>query len=102
MSAPLATNLAPQMSVSFRPNGDAFTPKTARQAAEAFESLFIAQMMAPMFEGIDDDSVFGGGAGQEIYRGMMIEHYGAGIAQRGGVGIADHLERYLLQLQETP
>lgn len=98
---PAPASLGPSMGVMTMPNPGGHTPKTARESAEAFESLFIAQMMAPMFDGIDDESVFGGGGGEDVYRGMMIEQYGAAVAQRGGIGIADALERYLLRLQET-
>ncbi|RME62271.1 MAG: chemotaxis protein chel [Alphaproteobacteria bacterium] len=76
-------------------------PRDVRETAQAFESLFIAQMMAPMFAGLDDDALFGGGPGQDIYRSMMVEQYGAIVAKRGGIGIADALERYLLTLQEV-
>lgn len=98
---PTPASLGPSMGIMTTPNPAGNTPRTARQSAEAFESLFIAQLMAPMFDGVDDESAFGDGAGQDIYRGMMIEQYGAAVAQRGGIGIADSLERYLLRLQET-
>jgi len=72
----------------------------AREAAEQFESVFLAQMMAPMFEGLGEDELFGGGPSTKIYRSMMVQEYGKAIARTGGVGIADAVEREILKLQE--
>ena len=71
-----------------------------REAAEQFESVFLAQMMAPMFDGLGEDELFGGGPSTQIYRSMMVQEYGKAIARTGGVGIADAVEREILKLQE--
>ncbi|MEM6850392.1 MAG: rod-binding protein, partial [Pseudomonadota bacterium] len=44
-------------------------------AAQEFEAVFLAQMMAPMFQGLKTDGPFGGGHGEEIYRGLLVEQY---------------------------
>ncbi len=72
-----------------------------RQAAEDFEAVFVSQMLAPMFETLESDTMFGGGPGEGIYRSMMVEEYGRAIARTGGVGIADQVERELLRIQEA-
>jgi len=71
-----------------------------RRAAEEFESVFLAQMMAPMFDGLGEDGLFGGGPSTKIYRSMMVQEYGKAIARSGGVGVADAVEREMLKLQE--
>ena len=71
-----------------------------RQAAEDFEAVFMAQMLAPMLETVSSDGLFGGGPGEDIYRSLMAEEYGKAIARSGGVGIADQVERELLRIQE--
>jgi Rod binding domain-containing protein len=71
-----------------------------RGAAEQFESVFLAQMIAPMFDGLGEDELFGGGPSTKIYRSMMVQEYGKAIARTGGVGIADAVEREILKLQE--
>ncbi len=76
------------------------SPESLRQAAEDFEAMFIAQMLTPMFEGLDADPIFGGGAGEEMVRGLMIQEYGKAIVQGGGLGVADHVQSALLALQE--
>ena len=73
----------------------------ARAAAEEFESVFLAQMFAPMFETVETDPLFGGGPGEQMYRSLLVEEYGKAIARAGGVGIADAVEREILKLQEV-
>ena len=72
-----------------------------RQAAEEFEAVFISQMLAPMFESLENDEYFGGGPGEEIYRSMLTEHYGKSIARAGGLGLADAVQREIIRLQEV-
>ncbi len=73
----------------------------AHRTAEEFEALFLAQMLAPIFEQLGTDPLFGGGPGEEVYRSMMVQEYGKAIARSGGVGIADAVQREILRLQES-
>ncbi len=75
--------------------------KAIRDAAAEFEAVFVSQMLAPMFETLESDTMFGGGPGEDIYRSMMVEEYGKAIARSGGVGIADAVARELLSIQEA-
>lgn len=70
-------------------------------AAQDFEAMFITEMMKPMFEEIKPDPMFGGGKGEEIFQGMMLEQYGKMIAQTGGIGIADAVREELVKIQES-
>ena len=72
-----------------------------RAAAEQFEAVFLSQILAPMFETVDTDPMFGGGPGEKMYRSLLVDEYGKAIARSGGVGIADQVEREMLKLQET-
>lgn len=72
-----------------------------REAAEQFESVFLAQMLSPMFETLGTDGMFGGGSGERVYRSLLVEEYGKAIASSGGVGIADQVEQEMLKLQEV-
>ena len=74
----------------------------ARRAAEEFEAVFVAQMLAPIFATIESDGPFGGGPAEETYRTMLVDEYGKAIARAGGFGIADAVEREILRLQEVP
>jgi Rod binding domain-containing protein len=72
-----------------------------RRAAEEFEAVFLAEMLAPMFESLDTEGIGGGGMGEEIFRPMLVERYAESISRAGGVGIADSIVRELVRLQET-
>ncbi len=72
-----------------------------RRAAEEFEAVFLSQMLAPMFEGLETDELFGGGAGEDIYRSILVEEYGKSIARAGGIGLSDAIQREILRLQEA-
>lgn len=71
------------------------------RAAQDFEAMFLAQMLQPMFAGIETEGYFGGGAGEKAYRGMLVEEYGKAIAKAGGVGIAEEVKAEMLKLQEV-
>jgi peptidoglycan hydrolase FlgJ len=70
-----------------------------RRVAEEFEAIFLAQMMAPMFDGLETDGLGGGGMGEEIFRPMLIEQYAEALVRAGGVGIADAVTRELMRMQ---
>lgn len=70
-------------------------------AAKEFEAVFMTEMIKPMFDGLETNSRFGGGKGEEIFRGFMIEEYGKLIAERGDIGIADAVKAEMIRLQET-
>ncbi len=72
-----------------------------QRVAEEFEAVFIAQMMAPMFQGLETDELFGGGPGEDIYRSVLVEEYGKSIARAGGIGLSDAIQREILRLQEA-
>lgn len=81
--------------------GAAGSDEAIRRAAEDFEAVFLSQMLAPMFEELGQDPLFGGGPGEEIYRSLLVEEYGKAVARSGGIGIADAVQREMLRMQEV-
>lgn len=71
------------------------------QTAKEFEAMFVAEMVKPMFDGIESDGMFGGGKGEEIFRGMLTEEYGKLIAESGAVGMKDTIKLELIKMQEA-
>lgn len=69
-------------------------------AAEEFEAVFVAEMMKPMFEGLETDGLFGGGKGEEVFKGLLLQEYGKITASTGRIGIADAVKTELIKLQE--
>lgn len=70
-------------------------------AAQDFEAVFIAEMVKPMFEGLETSPPFGGGKGEEIFRSLLIQEYGKSIAKQGGIGLADAVKAELLNAQQA-
>ena len=103
MSGPIALPGAPlPMSTTTRQTPQQTQEADAmRRAAEEFESVFLSEMLGPMFEGIDTEGLGGGGMGEQIFRPMLIERYAEAIGRAGGVGIADAVVREFMRMQEA-
>ena len=72
-----------------------------RRSASEFEAMFIGQMLSPLFESMPVDEQFGGGQGEEMFRGLLVQEYGKQVMARGGFGLADQVYRELLRAQEA-
>ncbi len=80
------------------------TPKPGddvHEAAETFEAFVLGQFVEIMFQGVDDDPLFGGGQGAAVYRSLLHREYANHMAASGGIGIADQVAAELLRAQET-
>jgi Rod binding domain-containing protein len=75
--------------------------EAARRVAEEFEAVFLAEMLAPLFDNLDTDGLGGGGAGERMFRPMLVEEYAKAIAQSGGVGVADSILAEILRIQAS-
>ncbi len=63
-----------------------------------FEAMCLSNLLSPMFEGLKTDGI-GGGEGEEAMRSFYIDAIAKGMAQRGGLGISDMMQRELLRMQ---
>jgi len=70
-----------------------------RRVAQEFESVFLAEMLAPMFESLDTEGLGGGGMGERMFRPMLVERYAQAISKAGGVGVADYIIAELNRMQ---
>ena len=77
------------------------SPSALRTVAEKMESLFISQMINHMFKGIKTDGLTGGGNGEAMFRDLLVQEYGNTISESNGNGLADSIERQLLERQEV-
>ncbi|MGD9650130.1 MAG: rod-binding protein [Dongiaceae bacterium] len=71
------------------------------KVAKEYEAIFASQMLEHMFSGIKTDGLFGGGHTEGVYRSLLMQEYGKTLAQNGKLGIADAMQRELLQIQES-
>jgi len=71
-----------------------------KASAQDFEAVFISEMLSHMFEGLKPDPVFGGGSGEKMFQGMMVQEYGKMMAKGQGIGISQQLQTVMMQMQE--
>lgn len=72
-----------------------------KDTAEKFEAVFLGQMTQLMLESVQQDSGdFHGGAGEDMFRGVLAEKLGTQMAKRGGIGIAPLVLDQILKLQQ--
>ena len=77
-------------------------PKAAlRATAEQFEAHFIQHMLQVMRETIDKSELTTSN-GLEMYEGMFDKEVALQMVKRGGIGLADMLEKHMTQPQVSP
>lgn len=75
------------------------TIKKFDEAGHNFESMFMSQMMQFMWTDTEVNSDFGGGRGEEVWRGMLINEFGDIAGKTGGLGLADTVKTEMLRMQ---
>jgi Rod binding domain-containing protein len=73
---------------------------TIDKNSKDFESMFITQMLQPMFEGIGVDPLFGGGHGEEMMRSFLVQEYGKAMSANGHLGIASAVKNAMIKAQD--
>ena len=102
MTAPVLAALSAASAV--QETAQALAPaaqKKIKDAAQAFESIFLTNMFEEMFAGIQEqEGPLGAGEAQSAWRSMLVEEYANTVARNGGIGVAEHVQRELIALQE--
>jgi len=80
---------------------DGSNKSAAKKAAKEFEAVFLNNMLQMMFTGLEEGGTWGAGNGAEAWRGLLVNEYAESIADAGGIGLADAVERELIALQEA-
>ena len=72
------------------------------QRAREFETLFLAEMLKPVFKSTGSSELFGGeGPEQEAFSPLLHEQYAKAIVDGGGIGLSDHIKASLIELQSN-
>jgi Rod binding domain-containing protein len=73
-----------------------------RRNAVEFTAVALGEMLAPMFDTVQQDGGdFGGGAGEAAFRPMLIQQMAEGLAKQGGLGLTDTVAQAMLRMQEA-
>jgi Rod binding domain-containing protein len=101
-STPLpSVALPPATAPVVRPTQSADPAKVAKSAHD-FEAMAIGQLLQPMFDTVDTaHDKFGGGAGEEAWKPMMVQEFAKQIANRGGLGLARPVYQAMMRMQEA-
>jgi Rod binding domain-containing protein len=103
MPAPIAPALAAASSVAsaLAPAAQGLSAERIKAVGEEFEAVFLSNMMEEMFTGVEEDNPFASGPGASAWRSMRTEQFARSIAAAGGIGLAEHVQRQLIALQEN-
>lgn len=71
------------------------------KVAEDFEAFFAGLVFEQISSDIESNPITGGGQGEEMFKSLLNQEYGRAIARTHSLGIADIVQRQLLQIQET-
>jgi len=74
-------------------------PDAIRQTATEFESMVIGELIAPMFEALDSEGLGGGGAGERMFRPMLVREYAKSLVAAGGIGLSDVIAQEMIRMQ---
>lgn len=69
--------------------------------AKDFEAFFAGLVFDEMTAEMEPDELTGGGTGEDMFRSLLNQEFGKAVARGGSLGIADIVQRQLLQLQEV-
>jgi len=72
-----------------------------KATSQDFESVFLSNMLEEMFAGVGEDDPFGNSEGAATWRSLRTEEFARAISRAGGIGLAEHVERHLIALQES-
>lgn len=97
----LALMQATQADLRALPRSDQKIDPDIEAAARDFEAMFIAEMVKPMIESVPVDDMFGGGKGEDVFRGLLTQEYGKKMAAAGGIGLASHVRDAMIKLQNA-
>ncbi len=75
------------------------TQAKAKAASQDFEAVFLNSMFQQMFTGMDGEGPMGGKGATGVWRSFLTDEYSRTFAKAGGIGIADHVYRALIERQ---
>lgn len=80
------------------PAADPATRARIQKTATEFEAAFLQVMLGEMFSTVETGG-FGGGAGEEAFKGFLTESFSKSMAQSGGIGLSKQITKEMLKLQ---
>jgi peptidoglycan hydrolase FlgJ len=102
----IGLNLSPAASAALSGADPNITdPKAAarfskiKDTAQDFEAMFLNSMFQQMFAHVGEGP-FSGGPGAKVWQSFLTDEYSKSFVRKGGIGLADQVQRELLARQE--
>ncbi|HBM90880.1 MAG TPA: hypothetical protein DD400_03260 [Rhodospirillaceae bacterium] len=73
--------------------------KAIEAASKDFESVFMAQMLKPMWDSVETNAMFGGGIGEDVMRDFLVQEYGKAMAHVDNFGLSQSVMAELMEIQ---
>ncbi|HUU70861.1 MAG TPA: rod-binding protein [Planctomycetota bacterium] len=67
--------------------------RTPRDVALKFEALLVNQMFNAMQNTVEKSGLLDGGSAEDTYREMLNQALSDELGRRGGLGLAEHIQR---------
>jgi peptidoglycan hydrolase FlgJ len=89
--------LRPDLQAGSGPGARSFdaAPRTLREAAAEFESLFVSHLFQAMRRTVPETGWMGSGEGEQVFREMLDQEMSRRVAEKGSFGIGELLCRQL-------
>ena len=72
-----------------------------KKSAQDFTAVALGEMLAPMFDTLDQTGgTFGGGGGEAAFRPMLVQEFAKTMARQGGFGLTEQVAQAMLTMQE--
>ncbi len=73
-----------------------------QKAAQDFDAMALGQMLAPIFDTVEQSKgLFGGGDDEAAWKPLMVTEMAKHIAAHGGLGLARPVMQQMLRMQEA-
>lgn len=72
-------------------------PEDLRRAATEFEAVFARQFVEMMFQGVEGDTLFGGGRAGKVFKDFLYDEYGKILAEQGALGVGDMVYEQMVE-----
>jgi peptidoglycan hydrolase FlgJ len=77
-------------------------PAQIAKSAKDFEAVAIGELLQPMFDTVKTaNGLFGGGAGEEAWKPMLVQAFAKQIAAHGGLGLAKPVYDAMIRMQKA-
>jgi Rod binding domain-containing protein len=99
---PPTTDIPPATLQTAKRPSPATDPAQIAKSAKDFEAMAIGQLLRPMFDTVKTaNGVFGGGAGEEAWKPMLVQEFAKQLAAHGGLGLAKPVYDAMIRMQKV-